>query len=94
MYGVRQNPFLLVPAWAWIVYGRCHERSKSANNQAHQFQGAVTGLGISVVKELLASSLQVWLTLSIKIAQKPYMIWSLGPKALKYESFEGKGYAS
>ena len=31
------------------------------------------------------------LTLSIKIAQKPYIIGSLGPKALKYESFEGKG---
>ena len=30
-------------------------------------------------------------TLSIKIAQKPYIIGSLGPKALKYESFEGKG---
>ena len=28
-------------------------------------------------------------TLSIKIAQKPYIIGSLGPKALKYESFEG-----
>ena len=26
----------------------------------------------------------------IKIAQKPYIIGSLGPKALKYESFEGK----
>ena len=33
------------------------------------------------------------LTLSIKIAQKPYRIGSLGPKALKYESFEGKGKA-
>ena len=31
------------------------------------------------------------LSLSIKIAQKPYKIGSLGPKALKYESFEGKG---
>ena len=31
-------------------------------------------------------------TLSIKIAQKPYIIGSLGPKALKYESFEGKGW--
>ena len=29
--------------------------------------------------------------LSIKIAQKPYMIGSLGPKALKHESLEGKG---
>ena len=28
-------------------------------------------------------------TLSIKIAQKPYIIGSLGPKALKYESLEG-----
>ena len=31
------------------------------------------------------------LTLSIKIAQKPYIIGSLGRKALKYESFEGEG---
>ena len=31
------------------------------------------------------------LSLSIKIAQKPFMIGSLGLKALKYESFEGKG---
>ncbi|CAE7718508.1 unnamed protein product [Symbiodinium microadriaticum] len=27
-------------------------------------------------------------TLRLKIAQKPYMAWSLGPKALKYESLE------
>ena len=32
-------------------------------------------------------------TLSIKIAQTPYMIGSLRPKALKYESFEGIGYS-
>ena len=31
-------------------------------------------------------------TLSIKIAQKPFIIGSLGPKALRYESFEGTGY--
>ena len=29
--------------------------------------------------------------ISIKIAQKPYKIGSSGPKALAYESFEGKG---
>ena len=29
---------------------------------------------------------------SIKIAQKPYTIGSSGPKALKYESFEGRGF--
>ena len=34
------------------------------------------------------------LSLSIKIAQKPYIIGSLGPKALKYECFEGKGMLS
>ena len=27
----------------------------------------------------------------MKIAQKPYIIGSLGPKALKYESFDAKG---
>ena len=32
------------------------------------------------------------ITCSIKTAQKPYMIGSLGPKALKYESFDAKGY--
>ena len=34
-----------------------------------------------------------WLSLSLrlKIAQKPYIVWSLGPKALKYESLEPKG---
>ena len=31
------------------------------------------------------------ITLSIKIAQKPYIIGSLGPKALKYESLDAKG---
>ena len=31
------------------------------------------------------------LTLSIKIAQQPYIIGSLGPEALKYKFFEGKG---
>ena len=28
------------------------------------------------------------------MAQKPYIVGSLGPKALKYESFEGKGTGS
>ena len=32
-------------------------------------------------------------TLSIKIAQKPYIIGFLGPKALRYESFDAKGNA-
>ena len=27
-------------------------------------------------------------TLGIKIAQKPYTVWSLGPKALIYESLD------
>ena len=31
------------------------------------------------------------ITLSINIAQKPYIMGSLRPKALKYESFEGSG---
>ena len=31
-------------------------------------------------------------SLSIKIAQKPCIVGSLGPKALKHESFEGKGF--
>ena len=30
-------------------------------------------------------------TLGLKIAEKPYIIGSLGPKALKYESFDAKG---
>ena len=30
-------------------------------------------------------------TLRLKIAQKPYIVWSLGPKASKYESLEPKG---
>ena len=29
--------------------------------------------------------------LRLKIAQKPYIVWSLGPKAFKYESLEPKG---
>ena len=33
------------------------------------------------------------IALSIKLAQKPYIRGSLGPKASKYESFEGKGKA-
>ena len=33
-------------------------------------------------------------SLSINIAQKPYIIGSLGPKALKYESFDAKGMGS
>ena len=40
-----------------------------------------------------ASSGLCWLregarSLRLKTAQKPYIIWSLGPKALKYESSE------
>ena len=30
-------------------------------------------------------------SLSIKIAQKPYIIGSLGPKAVKCESFDARG---
>ena len=33
----------------------------------------------------------IFITLSIKIDQKLYIIGSLGPKALKYESFDAKG---
>ena len=35
-----------------------------------------------------AASLLSQKTLGIKIAQKPYRVWSLGPKALIYESLE------
>ena len=31
------------------------------------------------------------ITLGIKIAQKPYIVWSLGPKALIYESLDPQG---
>ena len=31
-------------------------------------------------------------SLRLKIAQKPYIVWSLGPKALKYESLEPEGF--
>ena len=31
------------------------------------------------------------LSLNIKLAQEPYIIGSVGPKALKDEPFEGKG---
>ena len=31
------------------------------------------------------------ITLRLKIAQKPHIVWSLGPIALKYESLEPKG---
>ena len=35
---------------------------------------------------------QSWtLTLWLKIAQKPYIVWSLGPKAFKCQSLESKG---
>ena len=58
------------------------------------------------VAAVLASGIVIWrhwyslyyraspdgcITLNIKIAQKPYLIESLGPDALNYESFEGKG---
>ena len=33
------------------------------------------------------------LTPRLKIAHKPYIVWSLGPTALKYQSIEGKGRA-
>ena len=28
------------------------------------------------------------ITLRLKIAKRPYIVWSLGPKALRYESLE------
>ena len=33
------------------------------------------------------------LSLGIKTAQKPYIVWSLGPKALIYESLDSEGIA-
>ena len=49
--------------------------------------------GISAQRRLKTVYLGT-LTLSIKIAQKPYIMNGVfGPKALKYESFEGKGKA-
>ena len=45
-----------------------------------------------------AFNVRMWvsgsLTLGIKTAQKPYMVWSLGPKALIYESLDSSGKAS
>ena len=45
-----------------------------------------------------AFNVRMWvsgsLTLGIKTAQKPYIIWSLGPKALIYESLDSSGKAS
>ena len=35
---------------------------------------------------------RILITLGIKIAQKPYIVWSLGPKALIYESLDPYGY--
>ena len=34
------------------------------------------------------------ISLRLKIAQKPYVVWSLGPKALKDESLEPLGFGS
>ena len=31
------------------------------------------------------------ITLRLRIAQKPYIVWSLGPKALEHEFLEPKG---
>ena len=56
---------------------------------------AETGAGLYPGPYILKRTSGHWtmksLTLSIKIGQKPYIIGSLGPKALIYESFEGKG---
>ena len=43
------------------------------------------------LKRQVLWGLGLTLSLSIKKAQKPYIIGSLGPKALIYESFEGNG---
>ena len=39
----------------------------------------------------IAAGLESCFAVSIKTPQKPYIIESLGPKALKYEFFEGRG---
>ena len=36
-------------------------------------------------------SIMVHIPLRLKIAQKPYVMWSLGPRSLKYESLEPQG---
>ena len=56
----------------------------------------ITGIGCDVVcppQTCFVTLVGVWvvLTLSIKIAQQPYIIGCLGPEALKYQYFEGKG---
>ena len=47
---------------------------------------AQKGLGLGY-RELL-HMLHYCLTLRLKMAQKPYIIWSLSPKASNYESSE------
>ena len=50
-------------------------------------------VGLILFHEDLPSLLQksVTRTLRLKIAQKPYIVWSLGPKAFRYQSLEPKG---
>ena len=51
-----------------------------------------TGLKVPGVSTLNSiTRIPLTLPLSIKIAQNPHVIGSFGAKALKYESFEGKG---
>ena len=54
-----------------------------------EFSGDGTGKGtkLRVFRAWSGQELeQIRLSLRLKIAQKPCIVWSLGPKALKYES--------
>ena len=53
------------------------------------FAGVHTGLKDRIIRvQGVRVRIRVPLTLGIKIAQMPYIVWSLGPKALTYESLD------
>ena len=58
----------------------------TVNDHTGSLTGCLRGSeGSGVVTPTLEA---IYLTLRLKIAQKSYIVWSLGPKALKYESLE------
>ena len=57
-----------------------------------QIEPSFAGLGLIGFRVYVGCGVRgLGSTLRIKIAQKPYTIGSLGPKALKHTSFEGEG---
>ena len=60
----------------------------NGNSNRNRNAGSELSKGASVSTNTIPGVPHKRFTLRLKIAQNPYIVWSLGPNALKYESLK------